>query len=446
MGLIDTCFQKVEGCLASFSIKTFASILQPRWIDEVLQATGRQTMRERKLTAPFVVWLTIAMGLFRNLSIQNVVKRMGNVLGAGSLWEGGKPPAGSSLAQARDRIGYGPLRLLQERIRDWALKTYRGEMSWRGLGVLALDGTTMKVPDSEENRRRFGLPKASRGRSAFPQMRAVFLVAAKLHLILQAEFAPYRRGEFKLAMRLLPTIPRESLVIMDRYYNGWELLLGLRDRASHFLVRMRKNMRGRTIGIFGPGDRLLEAVIPRHLHSRCPNFPKRIVVRELTARIGRRWFRYWTSLVDPAAYPAEELVGLYAQRWEEELVLDEIKTHQGGATTVNRPLILRCTTSRRVLQEAYGIVLAYTLVRILMAQGAQSTGVPPLRISFVGSLELIRQATLLMARAPTEALPQIFRDLLHSIGECILEARRKRKNRREVCIKMSAYKLKEKTA
>lgn len=444
MGYIGSCFEKIEGWLGSFGMEVFASILQKSWIDEALKATGRETRRERELTAPFTIWLTIAMGLFRSLSIENVLKRLGNVPGMGSLWKDGQAPESSSIVEARDRIGFSPLRCLLAQFRAWALKTYRQEMSWRGLLVLALDGTTFKVPDSDENRRRFGLPRASRGRSAFPQMRAVFLASAKLHLILDAWFAPYRRGEFKLAMRMLRAIPPGSLVLMDRGYNGWELLLGLRDRGSHYLVRMRKNMRGRTIAELGPGDRLIEVVIPRMLRRSRPALPKRRIVRELTARIRGRWYRYWTSLEDAAEYPGRELVKLYAERWEEEIALDEIKTHQGGATTVNRPLIFRCKTTRRVLQEAYGLVLAYNLVRTLMTQGAISVGVPPLRISFVGSLERIRSAALLMAVAPTRALPAIFRDLLRLIGECVLEPRRNRRNPREVCIKMTAYKLKEK--
>lgn len=137
---------------------------------------------------------------------------------------------------------------------------------------------------------------------------------------------------------------------------------------------------------------------------------------------------------------------LYAQRGEEELALDEIKTPQGGATTVNRPLIFRCTRTRRVLQEAYGVVLAYTLVRALRVQGAESAGISPLRISFVGSLERIRSAALLMAAASTAALPAIFKDLVRSIGNCRLPSRRPRKNPRGVCIKMSSYKLKRKAA
>jgi hypothetical protein len=97
---------------------------------------------------------------------------MGSVLGVGSLWGEKGEPKSSSAVEARDRVGVGPLRYLVEKLRAWLLETYREAMSWKGFLLLALDGTTFKVPDSEQNRRRFGLPGSSRGgRAAFPQMR-----------------------------------------------------------------------------------------------------------------------------------------------------------------------------------------------------------------------------------------------------------------------------------
>jgi hypothetical protein len=445
MPIIGSCFQKLEGWIGSFGIEAFASVLQPKWIADVLEASGRPTQRERKLPAPFTVWLVVAMGFYRNLSIQNILNRLGNVMGVGSLWSGGEEPASTSTTEARDRVGVGPLRLLVERFRAWILETYRDAMSWKGMLLVALDGTTFKVPDSEQNRRRFGLPGSSRGRAAFPQMRALFLVSAKLRFILGAVFAPYGRAEILLALRILADIPKGALVLLDRNFNAWQFLLGLREAGQHFLIRAKDGMTGSVLAVLGPGDRLVEMKIPRALRRRCPSLPRTVVVREISARIKGSPFRFFTSLLEPSTYRAVELVMLYAERWQEEIALDEIKTHQGGATTVNRPVIFRSKTSRRVLQEAYGLVIAYNLVRALMTEAALNHQVPPLRISFVDSIERIRSAALLMAAAPTRLLPAIFDDLLHSIARCLVPQRR-RHNPREVCTKMSAYPKKWKTA
>lgn len=445
MGFIGRSIPKLESWFESFSIEVFASILKPEWVEEVLEACGRPGERDRKLTAPFTLWLVVGMGLYRSLSIQNVIHRLGNLPGIGSLWKDGEAPTSASDAEARTRLGFGPLRLLLEKLRAWILLTYREAMTWKGMLLLVLDGTTFKVPDSDENRRRFGLPGASRGRAAFPQMRALFLASAKLRFLLTGLFAPLRRGELGLVLRMLPHIPNESLVLLDRNFNSWRFLLGLCRNASHFLLRAKDNMRGTPIAILGAGDRLVEMRIHGGARRQDPSLPRTVVVREISARIQGIPFRFFTSLLDAAVFPAVELVFAYAERWQEEIALDEIKTHQCPYTTVNRPVILRCKSTRRVLQEAYGLVLAYNLVRLVMTKAASRAGVPALRISFLDSLERIRSAALLMAAAPTRLLPAIFEDLLDSIGRCVVPKRR-RSNPRVVCVKMSSYRRKRKAA
>lgn len=443
---IGSCFEKLDGALGSFTVEVFGSILKKEWIEEALKAAGRETIRDRKLPAHFTVWLMVSMGFYRNLSIANIVNRLGNVPGVGSLWSKGEAPESSSTVDARDRLGLDPLRLLVARLREWILQTYREPMRWKGLWLLALDGTTLKVPDSRVNRRYFGLPGVSRGRAAFPQMRALVLVSAKLHFIVEALFAPYGRAEITMALSMLASIPIGSLVLLDRNFNAWQFLLGLQDGGSHFLIRAKKNMKGRILTVLGPGDCLVQMKIPRALRRRFPLLPETVVVREISAYIQGKPYRFFTSLLEPSTHTALELIHLYHDRWEGEIVLDAIKTHQCGATTVNRPVIFRCKTPRRVMQEAYGLVLAHNLVRTLMTEGAQRAQIPPLRISFIDSLERIRSAALLMAAAPTQELPAIFNDLIRSIGRCELPPRRKRDNPRVVCIKMSAYPLKKKSA
>jgi hypothetical protein len=446
MGFIGTCFQKLDGWIDGFSIEVFASIVKPAWIDKALEATQRESIRTRKLPARFVVWLAISMGFYRQLSIRNILNRLGNLPGVGSLWDDGKEPSSGSGVEARDRVGFGPLRHVALRFQSWIVETYRELMSWKGLLVLALDGTTFKLSDSDQNRRRFGLPGASRGRAAFPQMRALFLVSAKLRFILGAWFAPFRRAEITLALRMVGSLPEACLVLLDRGFNAWPLLLGIRQGGNHFLVRAKSNMHGEMRGILGPGDRLVEMRVRRHQRPSGAAHLKSVLVRELTVRIRGRAYRFLTSLLETSTYSAVELVHLYAQRWEEEIAIDEIKTHQCGATTVSRPVIFRCKTSRRVLQEAYGLVIAYNLVRTMMTDSGVRFGVDPLRISFVDSVERMRNAALVMAAAPTPCLPAIFADLMRSIAQCVLPPRRRRDNPRAVCVKVSAYNLKKKAS
>jgi hypothetical protein len=430
--------------LQHFSIEVLAGILKPAWIREAAAAATQPTQRDRKLPAPFMVWLLVAMGLYRSLAIQNVLDRIGNLLGLTSLWE--TPPSSAAVVEARNRLGFRAMRVLLARFQSWLLETYREAMSWKGMLLLVLDGTTFKAADSLENRRRFGLAGVNRGgRSAFPLVRGLLLTSAKLRFVLGAWFSPYRRSEITMAMRILEAIPSGTLLLLDRRYLAWEFLLGHLNRGGQFVVRSPKHIRRRRQERLATGDWLVEIRIPGALRRRLPHLPRTILLRELTARIHGKWFCYFSSLLDPERYSAAELVGLYAKRWEIETGIDEIKTHQCGGTTVNRPVLLRSQSSRRVLQEAYGLIVAYNLVRTLMADAAVSNSEDPLRISFVDTIELIRQAALVMALARTEDLPALYSELLSRISGHRLD-RRHRRNPREVCIKMSNYAKKWKCA
>jgi hypothetical protein len=438
---------KLESWLRSYSIEVFAEILKPAWVDEALESNQRQELRVRKLPSTLIVWLSIALGMYRTLAIRTVLGRLGTILGVGSLWAGGVAPSGAAIAEARTRVGFGPLRTLFERLRDHLIHVHRERMSWKGLLLLALDGTTFKVPDSSQNRRRFGLPGSGRGgRAGFPLMRSILLVSPLLRFVLAAGFGPYRRGELPMADSLLPEIPSRALLVMDRAYAAWRFLLPLRDRGHHFLVRIPKHFNPKRLQTLGAGDALVEAKTNHALRTRIPNAPRKILIRQIHVRVRGVDMRYWTSLLDPAEYPAVELVKLYAKRWEEEIGIDELKTHQAGLTTVNRPVLFRSQTTRRVLQEAWGLLIGYNLVRTLMAAAAHEGKTEPVRISFVEALERIRQASLLMAAAPTRALPRIYAELVTALAKCRLPHRRTRDNPRVVVMKMSSYPKKWKSA
>jgi len=447
VGFIGHSFPKLESWLRSYSIELFAELLKPAWIDDVLKVHQRQSLRVRKLPSGLVVWLSIALGLYRSLSVPNVLARLGTVFGTGSLWDEGVVPASTAIAEARSRVGFGPLRALFERLRDSLFQAHRETLLWKGMPLLAIDGTTFKVPDSPQNRRRFGLPGSYRGgRAAFPQMRAVLLVSPILRFIFAARFAPLRRHELDLAQSIIAEIPPGSLLVADRGFAAWRFLFSLREKGHHFLVRVPQRFTARRIWTLGPGDSLVEVKTQAAFRREYPHFPRKVLVRQIHVRIRGVEMRYWTSLLDPEHYSTVELVQLYARRWEEEIGIDEIKTHQAGLTTVNRPVMFRSQTTRRVLQEAWGFVIAYNLIRALMAQAARKAQVEPIQLSFVDALERIRQASLLMAAARTSDLPRIYAELIVALSRCRLPKRRHRHNPRVVAIKMSSYRKKWKSA
>jgi hypothetical protein len=166
------------------SFERFGKLLDARWIDAALQQTGTASVRRRKLSAQLVVWLVIGMALFRDKSIQAVVSHLGLVLPSekNKRPAAGKTVAKSAIPQARYRVGAEPIEAIFERTAEtWALAA-ADEHRWRGLALYGVDGTTLRVPDTDQNREAFGLPATGRGQSGYPQVRLVALMALRSHL------------------------------------------------------------------------------------------------------------------------------------------------------------------------------------------------------------------------------------------------------------------------
>src|SRR6266540_2024035 len=151
-------------------------------IRRALEATGTATIRRRKLPAEHVVWIVVGMGLFRDRPIQAVVRHLNLVLPDAKRPGGLGRITGGAVVQARDRLGSEPLAVLFGDTADnWATAS-ADKHRWRGLVVHGLDGSTLRIPDTEENEAAFGRPGASRGRSAYPQVRIVALMVLRSHI------------------------------------------------------------------------------------------------------------------------------------------------------------------------------------------------------------------------------------------------------------------------
>jgi hypothetical protein len=441
MHFIGTELSQLERSLRNFSVEALAKYLKPSLIEEALKQTGRASRRVRKLPAGFVVWLVICLGVFRRLSIQNVIARLGKPLGGVELWE--EEPSSAAVTTARNRLGVEPMSYVAGKLSELLRKRFGSQLRWRGMELLIIDGTTLKVQDSPENEKYFGRPGASRGKAGYPQMRAAFLLSATHRFIWGYRFAPYHTGEVTMAGELIEQVPAGFLVLLDRNFYAYKLLVRLLERGAHFVVRIKKNAAVRKLCRVGRGDYIVEFAVPRYLKRGNPVLPEKMVLRMLVIkRKGAETIYLLTSLTDPGIYRKSELSNLYLERWEIENSIDEVKTHQVEATTVNRPVIFRSKSPERVLQEAHGLIIAYNLIHALIAEGAERAGVEPVRISFVSALARVREAIPRMASAPTRQLPYLYKTLIKRISEAILPARRARSNPRVVKVKMSAYKLK----
>ena len=147
--------------------------------------------------------------------------------------------------------------------------------------------------------------------------------------------------------------------------------------------------------------------------------------------------RLVTTLLDAAAYPADELIVLYHERWEIEIANDEITTHQIARAPAATEL--RSQTPAGVVQEIYGVLLAHNAVRALMHEAALTIDLDPRTLSFMHAVRVIRETIPLMRSAPAQQLPQLYVGMLRHIAAGVLPPRDGRINPRVVKVKMSSF-------
>jgi hypothetical protein len=421
------------------SFEQFSAAIDPAWIAAALAATGTASVRRRKLPAEHVVWLVIGMGLFHDRSIAQVVQHLDLVLpprngGRGHLSNG-------AIVQARNQLGAKPLAaLFAQTAAVWSTAA-ADTTRWRGLAVYGLDGTTLRVADTPENVAHFGRPGSRHGEGAgYPQLRLVALSVLRQHLLAAAVLGPYGTGELTLAATLWAAVPDRALVILDRGFCSFALFHALADSARHrhWLVRAktgRRTLKVQVVQRLGPGDHLVDLTRSHGTRPAHRTLPATLRVRAV--RVHHRGFRpylLFTSLLDPVAYPAAELVALYHERWELELTFDEVKTH-----TLERAEALRSQAPTRVEQEVWGLLLAYNLLRLVMSRAAPRAAVPPLRLSYRHALLALRGFWHTAWLSPPGVLPRRLDALLDELALFVLPERRPRRYPRVVKIKMSNF-------
>jgi hypothetical protein len=410
-------------------------------VRRALQQTTVGKARERKLSLPVVVWLVIGLHIYTTLSISAVLAKLAR--GLRFLWP--DPlialPTDSALTYRRYQVGARPLALLFHQVcQPIATPRTRGAFlcGWR---LMALDGTREDVPDTPANAAAFGRHTSDRGVSAFPQVQVVYLAECGTHAIIDAGFWPCHTSERVGGFRLMRSLQGDMLVLWDRGFHDYDMLVAARRRGAQVLSRLPSHVKPQPLRTLPDGS-VLAALRPSDYQRRKRG--EHLVVRVITYTITDpslpgygETYRVLTTLLDPRQAPAHDLACAYHERWEIELVVDELDTHQRMAGRT-----LRSLKPVGVIQELYGLLLAHYAVRVLMHEAALQADLDPDRLSFVHALEVVRDAVLEFQLVIPEQVPLLYARLLLDIAAKRLPERRPRSNPRVVKRKMSNFKLK----
>jgi hypothetical protein len=377
--------------------KTFPlSIIGP-----VLSNTGTASVRQRDLPAQVVVYYVIALALYMQSSYREVLR----CLLEGIQWlhdpsSGVRVAGKSSISQARTRLGWEPLRQLHdELVKPIAVRVTRGAWyrTWR---LVSLDGSTFDVADEKANEDAFSRPGASRGTSAYPQIRFVSLVENGTHVLFGSQMDSYRTGEITLAKAVLPRLGKGMLCLADRNFFGFQLWQLAQGTGADLLWRMKKNMRMAREKLLADGS-YLSHVYPseRDWRGQTNGIVLRVIDYRLEGIEGSEpIYRLATTILDSGKAPAGQLAALYHERWEIETAFDELKTHLRGAH-----IVLRSKTPDLVRQEFYGLLMAHFAIRGLMHEAALKADEDPDRLSFLHAVRVIRRKMASYSAIPPSA-------------------------------------------
>ena len=387
------------------SLGVITKMIPLKRVRAVLAATGTASLRERDLPAHVVVYYAIALALYMQSSYREVLR----CLLEGVQWLVDpsvtlKVAGNSGISQARTRLGWEPLRQLHDEVvKPIAVATTRGAW-YRAWRLVSLDGSTLAVADEQANAAAFGRPGASRGESAFPQLRFVALVENGTHVLFGTQRAGCRTGEITLAKDVLGALRKGMLCLADRGFFGFALWQQALATHAQLLWRVKHNACLPCAKRLPDGSYLsrIYASDKERRHQTNGRIVRVIEYRLDGVPDAEPRYRLVTSLLDPAQAPAAELAALYHERWEIETALDELKTHLRGAN-----IVLRSKTPDLVRQEFYGLLLAHFAVRALMHEAALKADEDPDQLSFLHAVRVVRRKLAMFHAIPPSAAQNV---------------------------------------
>ena len=372
------------------SASLLARVMPAEVVHDVLDAHGRNSQRLRSFPAVVGVYYCITLSLYPEAAYEEVFAAVSQGLAWAAQAEQPARISKVSISLARAKIGAGPLQeLVQRCCVPMADARFHPEAFYRGLRLVAMDGSNFELPDEPDNLAHFGRPGSRTGVAGCPQAQCAVLVECITHAILAANVGPYRSSEWEVCKPLLSSLKPGMLCMADRGFNGCEYWRQAQATGAQLLWRCANNRilpRHQEL----PDGSYLSAIVPTGVR-RAQAQAQAIVVRVIEYALpgladAQPRYRLLTTLLDPSEAPALELAALYHQLWQVEAVFDELKTH-----LLKSRRVLRSKTAELVRQEFYGWVLAHYAVRWLLHQGATRHRMPHEALSFTSQVQLLRR-------------------------------------------------------
>ncbi len=359
-------------------------------VRETLAQHGVESQRRRGLPHEVLVYFVLAMVLYANVAYEEVlrlvIEGLRPILGDEGLAQG--TVSKGAISQARTRVGAGPLKTLyREQVHPHGPQGMAG-VWYRGLRIMAIDGSTLDMPDEAPNVEQYGYPPSARGASAFPRLRFVAMAECGTHTLCYAAPGPYEQGERELALSVIAHADTSMLVTADRGFYSYDLWKQENATGARLLFRLSSTLKlPQEEGL--PDGSYLSTVYPSAADRKQQRQGIRVRVIEYVLKgipDAESNYRLITNWLDPMEAPAPELAALYHQRWTIETSFDELKTH-----LADRRVVLRSKRPELVEQEFYALLLVHAAIRHLMTEAAAQTGQAAQDLSFIHAVRVLHR-------------------------------------------------------
>jgi putative transposase len=401
----------------------FANVLNSQTIERAFVRHNGLFAEEEIFFTPLVLWAFLAQVLRggKGAACAAAVADIATYL----QQTGGRVPSGDTgdYCRARAKLSLPALRELV--VTSAAQLQAEADPSWRwhGLDAKLIDGSTFTMPDTKENQKEFPQQRNQKPGVGLPIARICVVMSLATAAIQDLAIGPYagkKTGENALLRGILDSLKPGEVAVFDRYYCSFMMLAMLRQGGVHFCTRLHQRRptdfrQGRRLG---RDDRLVTWIRPKKppwmSEEQYAEIPETMTLREVRFHVnvpGRRveTLIVVTSFIDPVAYPKEDIAQLYGFRWCAELDIRDIKQTLGLDH-------VRCKTPPMVRRELWVTLLAYNLIRKLIAAAAILHDRQPRQLGFTFACQTVLSSWMLLATGLSCAERELWRLALERIA------------------------------
>ena len=401
----------------------FADVLTEARIHDALDEHG-VTYRDRVFNPVTTIWGFLSQVLSEDHSCRDTVSRIIAHRVASGL--GACSPNTASYCNARGRLPTGVLCTLAKRTARELQAGTAEEWKWNGRDVFVADGSHVSMPDTPENQASYPQPRVQQPGLGFPLARLTVLLSLATGACHDLAIAPYEgkgTGETTLLREMYGALKPGDVVLADALFDNYFLICELRDRGIDLVARAQYRRVGSQVLQSRPDGEILLWQRPNKPHGmtgqQYRRYPKSLLMRQVSVdardkdnRAER--FKVITTILD-ASIDGGQIGELYERRWEGEVDLRSIKS-------VMQMDVLRCKTPEMVRKEIWAHLLAYNLLRTVMAVAAGENGLEPRQVSFKGAKQAVTAFAPKIESARPEARPALIDALVaviayHRVGD-----------------------------